>query len=119
MFIDSGQIVGLFGLNGVGKIICFYMIVGLVQVDQGVVCIDEQNVIYLLMYGCVWVGIGYLLQEVLIFCKLLVFDNIMVIFEICSDFDCNGCKEVLEGLLQEFYIYYICDNFGMSLFGGE
>ena len=33
--IDSGQIVGLLGPNGAGKTTCFYMIVGLVQADQG------------------------------------------------------------------------------------
>ena len=39
--IDSGQIVGLLGPNGAGKTTCFYMIVGLVQADQGRVLIDD------------------------------------------------------------------------------
>lgn len=51
MSIDSGQIVGLLGPNGAGKTTCFYMIVGLVQADQGVVRIDEQNVTHLPMHG--------------------------------------------------------------------
>lgn len=40
--IDSGQIVGLLGPNGAGKTTCFYMIVGLVQADQGRVLIDDE-----------------------------------------------------------------------------
>ena len=42
--IDSGQIVGLLGPNGAGKTTCFYMIVGLVQADQGRVLITDHNV---------------------------------------------------------------------------
>ena len=59
MSIDSGQIVGLLGPNGAGKTTCFYMIVGLVQADQGVVRIDEQNVTHLPMHGRARAGIGY------------------------------------------------------------
>ncbi len=77
MSIDSGQIVGLLGPNGAGKTTCFYMIVGLVQADQGVVRIDEQNVTHLPMHGRARAGIGYLPQEASIFRKLSVSDNIM------------------------------------------
>ena len=119
MSIDSGQIVGLLGPNGAGKTTCFYMIVGLVQADQGVVRIDEQNVTHLPMHGRARAGIGYLPQEASIFRKLSVSDNIMAILETRSDLDRNGRKEALEGLLQEFHIHHIRDNLGMSLSGGE
>jgi ABC-type lipopolysaccharide export system ATPase subunit len=42
--IDSGQIVGLLGPNGAGKTTCFYMIVGLVQADQGRVLLQEFHI---------------------------------------------------------------------------
>ncbi|HEJ1203581.1 LPS export ABC transporter ATP-binding protein [Pseudomonas aeruginosa] len=119
MSIDSGQIVGLLGPNGAGKTTCFYMIVGLVQADQGVVRIDEQNVTHLPMHGRARAGIGYLPQEASIFRKLSVSDNIMAILETRSDLDRNSRKEALEGLLQEFHIHHIRDNLGMSLSGGE
>ncbi|WP_171408295.1 LPS export ABC transporter ATP-binding protein [Pseudomonas aeruginosa] len=119
MSIDSGQIVGLLGPNGAGKTTCFYMIVDLVQADQGVVRIDEQNVTHLPMHGRARAGIGYLPQEASIFRKLSVSDNIMAILETRSDLDRNGRKEALEGLLQEFHIHHIRDNLGMSLSGGE
>ncbi|MEW3766948.1 LPS export ABC transporter ATP-binding protein [Pseudomonas aeruginosa] len=119
MSIDSGQIVGLLGPNGAGKTTCFYMIVDLVQADQGVIRIDEQNVTHLPMHGRARAGIGYLPQEASIFRKLSVSDNIMAILETRSDLDRNGRKEALEGLLQEFHIHHIRDNLGMSLSGGE
>ena len=119
MSIDSGQIVGLLGPNGAGKTTCFYIIVGLVQADQGVDAIHEQNVTHLPMHGRARAGIGYLPQEASIFRKLSVSDNIMAILETRSDLDRNGRKEALEGLLQEFHIHHIRDNLGMSLSGGE
>lgn len=41
--IESGQIVGLLGPNGAGKTTCFYMIVGLVNADQGRVLIRSEE----------------------------------------------------------------------------
>lgn len=79
--IDSGQIVGLLGPNGAGKTTCFYMIVGLVQADQGRVLIDDLDVSHQPMHGRAKAGIGYLPQEASIFRKLSVTDNIMAILE--------------------------------------
>ena len=33
--VESGEVVGLLGPNGAGKTTCFYMILGLVPIDQG------------------------------------------------------------------------------------
>ncbi len=117
--LDAGEVVGLLGPNGAGKTTCFYMIVGLVRADQGVVRIDEQDVTNLPMHGRARAGIGYLPQEASIFRKLSVADNIGAILETRSDLDRNGRKEALEGLLEEFHIHHIRDNLGMSLSGGE
>ncbi len=117
--IDSGQIVGLLGPNGAGKTTCFYMIVGLVQADQGRVLIDDRDVTQLPMHGRARAGIGYLPQEASIFRKLSVADNIMAILETRKDLDRAARREALEGLLQEFHISHIRDNPGMSLSGGE
>ena len=56
--IESGQIVGLLGPNGAGKTTCFYMIVGLVQADQGRVLIDDLDVSHQPMHGRARSGIG-------------------------------------------------------------
>ncbi|MDA0270017.1 MAG: ABC transporter ATP-binding protein [Chloroflexi bacterium] len=42
--VQRGSITGLIGPNGAGKTTCFYMIVGLVQADQGRVLIDDLDV---------------------------------------------------------------------------
>ena len=117
--IESGQIVGLLGPNGAGKTTCFYMIVGLVNADQGRVLIDQNDVTHLPMHGRARAGIGYLPQEASIFRKLSVADNIMAILETRKDLDRGGRQQALEGLLQEFHINHIRDSLGMSLSGGE
>lgn len=117
--IDSGQIVGLLGPNGAGKTTCFYMIVGLVQADQGRVLIDNRDLSHQPMHGRARSGIGYLPQEASIFRKLSVTDNIMAILETRKDLDRAGREKALESLLQEFHINHIRDSLGMSLSGGE
>ena len=80
--IDSGQIVGLLGPNGAGKTTCFYMIVGLVQAEQGRVLIDNLDVSHQPMHGRARAGIGYLPQEASIFRKLTVEENIRAVLEL-------------------------------------
>lgn len=79
LIVNFGEIVGLLGLNGVGKIIIFYMVVGIVLCDVGNIIIDDDDISLLLLYVCVCCGIGYLLQEVFIFCCFSVYDNLMVV----------------------------------------
>lgn len=117
--LEAGEVVGLLGPNGAGKTTCFYMIVGLVQADQGRVLIDSHDVSHQPMHGRAQAGIGYLPQEASIFRKLSVADNIMAILETRKDLDRDGRRKELESLLQEFHISHIRDNLGMSLSGGE
>ena len=117
--VGSGEVVGLLGPNGAGKTTCFYMIVGLVQADQGRVLIDDLDVSHQPMHGRARAGIGYLPQEASIFRKLSVTDNIMAILETRKDLDRAGRQAELESLLQEFHIHHIADSLGMSLSGGE
>ena len=100
--IDSGQIVGLLGPNGAGKTTCFYMIVGLVQADQGRVLIDDHDISHQPMHGRARAGIGYLPQEASIFRKLSVADNIMAILETRKNLDRAARRKELESLLQDF-----------------
>ena len=117
--VESAQIVGLLGPNGAGKTTSFYMIVGLVPMDAGRICIDEEDISLLPMHGRARKGIGYLPQEASIFRKLSVEQNIMAILEPRKDLDKAGCQAKLESLLEEFHITHIRKNTGMSLSGGE
>jgi lipopolysaccharide export system ATP-binding protein len=117
--IRSGEIVGLLGPNGAGKTTCFYMIVGLVNADNGRITIDNQDITPLPMHGRARRGIGYLPQEASIFRKLTVRDNIMAILETRKELTKVQREKKLESLLEEFHITHIRDSMGMALSGGE
>lgn len=117
--IQSGTIVGLLGPNGAGKTTSFYMIVGLIHPEQGMITIDGENITNLPMHGRARAGIGYLPQEASIFRKLSVTENIMAILELRKNLSHAERKKELENLLNEFNITHIRDNKGMSLSGGE
>jgi len=111
--------VGLLGPNGAGKTTCFYMIIGLVSQDGGVVTVDEQDITALPMHGRARRGLGYLPQEPSIFRKLSVEDNILAILETRSELSRQQRRQRLEDLLHEFHISHLAKNTGMSLSGGE
>ena len=116
--VNQGEIVGLLGPNGAGKTTSFYMIVGLVQPDQGSVFLDEIDITKLPMYKRAQLGIGYLPQEVSVFRKLSVEDNIMAILEL-TNLTKEERKEKLESLLMEFSLTHVRKNLGNRLSGGE
>ena len=117
--VKQGEIVGLLGPNGAGKTTCFYMIIGLVSQDGGVVTVDEQDITALPMHGRARRGLGYLPQEPSIFRKLSVEDNILAILDTRSDLSRQQRRQRLEDLLHEFHISHLAKNTGMSLSGGE
>lgn len=117
--VKAGEIVGLLGPNGAGKTTSFYMIVGLVPVDGGVIELDGQDITDLPMHARAKLGVGYLPQEASVFRKLSVADNIMAILEIRKDLDKAGRAAELERLLNELHITHIRDGEGQSLSGGE
>ncbi len=119
MQVEQGQIIGLLGPNGAGKTTSFYMIVGLVPQDKGLVSIDGQDISTLAMHERAQKGIGYLPQEASIFRKLSVEDNILAVLELRLDLSPQEQQEELDKLLGEFQIEHIRHSLGMSLSGGE
>ncbi len=116
--IKQGEVVGLLGPNGAGKTTCFYMIVGLVQVGQGNIFIDQIDITNMPMYQRARLGVGYLPQEASIFRDMNVEDNIYSIIEIIEKNPAKR-KARLEELLQEFSITHIRKSHALSLSGGE
>lgn len=116
--VNQGEIVGLLGPNGAGKTTSFYMIVGLVKPDSGQVFLNEKDITSLPMYKRAQMGIGYLPQEVSVFRKLSVEDNIMAILEM-TDLNKSDRKHRLEQLLEEFSLNHVRKNLGNRLSGGE
>lgn len=116
--VNQGEIVGLLGPNGAGKTTSFYMIVGLVKPDKGTIFLDQIEITKLPMYKRAQMGIGYLPQEVSVFRKLSVEDNIMAILEM-SNLKKSERKIRLEKLLQEFSLTHVRKILGDRLSGGE
>lgn len=116
--VNQGEIVGLLGPNGAGKTTSFYMIVGLVKPDSGNVFLEDKDITKLPMYKRSQMGIGYLPQEVSVFRKLTVEDNIMAILEM-TKLNKQERHEKLEKLLEEFSLTHVRKNMGGSLSGGE
>ena len=117
--VGPGQTVGLLGPTGAGKTTSFYMIVGLVQSDAGLITIDDQDISQQPMHIRARNGIGYLPQEASIFRRLSVFDNLMGVMQTRKGLSREEREDKVEQLLEEFNITHIRDNLGQSLSGGE
>jgi lipopolysaccharide export system ATP-binding protein len=117
--IKSGEIVGLLGPNGAGKTTTFYMIVGLVDSDEGVVFLDSKDVTSMSMCERARCGISYLPQEPSVFRKLTVADNIRAILEFIDDIAPGEIEERLAGLLEDLGLTHLADVKAYALSGGE
>ncbi len=116
--VRRGEAVGLLGPNGAGKTTCFYMITGLVPVDEGTIRIDGNDVTQMPMYRRARLGVGYLPQEASIFRGLSVEGNIRAVLEIVER-DRKKRDSKLEELLEEFHIGHLRKAPSISLSGGE
>jgi len=116
--VERSEIVGLLGPNGAGKTTTFYMVVGLIEPDQGEIYLDDHKITSLAMYRRARKGIGYLAQEASVFRKLTVNENIMAILE-ARDMKEEEIKERTQELLAEFHIQHLKERKGYQLSGGE
>jgi len=119
MSVKPGRVVGLLGPNGAGKTTCFYMIVGLIPVDDGRIFVDDVDITHEPVNVRSGLGVGYLPQDASIFRKLSVADNIRAILEIRGDLDRAGREETLGLLMEDLGISHLADQMGVSLSGGE
>ncbi len=116
--VESGEVVGLLGPNGAGKTTCFYMILGLVPIDQGSVTLDGQDVTHLPIYRRSRLGLSYLPQEASIFRRLNVAQNIQAVLEL-QGLDREEIEARLEALLDDLHIGHLRASPAVSLSGGE
>ena len=117
--VAQGETVGLLGPNGAGKTTCFYMMVGLVQCDQGAIFLDNIDITHFPMHQRAHMGIGYLPQEPSVFRRLSVEANILAVLEMRKDLPRRGRGAELEALLDDLQISHIAQQKGISLSGGE
>jgi len=116
--VKQGEIVGLLGPNGAGKTTSFYMIVGMVQPNEGKIFLENKEITEDPMFTRAKKGVGYLAQEASIFRKLSVEDNILSVLEF-TDRTKAEQKEKLEELIEEFSLGHVRKNRGDLLSGGE
>ncbi len=122
--VNKGEVVGLLGPNGAGKTTTFYMIVGLVRANKGSVYLEDDNkhlteITNLPMNERARLGIGYLPQEMSIFRKLNVEDNLKLVLEMNDRLNQKQKDELLESLLNEFGVEKLRKYSAVSLSGGE
>jgi lipopolysaccharide export system ATP-binding protein len=116
--LQQGEIVGLLGPNGAGKTTTFYMIVGLIPPMEGTIRLDGEDITEMPMYRRARQGIGYLSQELSIFRKLTVEENILAILEMLP-LTADERRTRLDQLLDELSIKHLRHNKAYSLSGGE
>ena len=116
--VQRGEVAALMGPNGAGKTTSFYMIMGLIEADRGMITLDGQDITDLPMYQRARLGVGYLPQEQSIFRGLTVEENIKAVVQLTekdrSKWDDNG-----EALRDELKIGHIKKSPATALSGGE
>jgi len=117
--VNKGEVVGLLGRNGAGKTTSFYMVVGLVQPEQGEILFHDKDVTRTPIHQRAQHGMGYLPQEASVFRQMSVEDNILAILQNRKELNNTDRQAKLEELLDEFNITHIRKSLGISLSGGE
>ncbi len=116
--VKSGEVVGLLGPNGAGKTTSFYMIVGLVQANDGAVYLDGRDIGRWAIHRRARAGLGYLPQEASIFRRMTVSENVMAVLELHEpDPERRGRR--LAELLHDLHVTHLANQSAISLSGGE
>jgi lipopolysaccharide export system ATP-binding protein len=116
--VRQGEVIGLLGPNGAGKTTIFYMIVGLINPRSGSIYLDDTEITNWTMYKRARTGIGYLPQELSIFRRLTVEDNLMSIAQMLPISKIEQ-KEKVNLMLEDFGLTKLRKQLSITLSGGE
>jgi lipopolysaccharide export system ATP-binding protein len=117
--VGSGEVVGLLGPNGAGKTTCFYILVGLIAPDEGIIKLAGKDLTRAPVHVRARLGLGYLPQEASIFRRLTVWQNLQAVLELRDDLDADARRTVGNELIEEFQLETVRDSPGIALSGGE
>ena len=78
---EQGKITALIGPNGAGKTTAFNLIGGLLQPDSGSVTLNGKRLLGMKPWQVAQLGIGRLFQDVRLFNKMTVLENVMTAFQ--------------------------------------
>jgi len=116
--VAKGEVVGLLGPNGAGKTTTFEMIVGFLVPDKGRILLDEADITVLPVWRRAREGLSYLPQEISLFNKLTVQDNIYIILEEYYG-DVRQREEICRQYLTKVGLYEMRKHIAGTLSGGE
>ena len=117
--LNSGQILGLLGPNGVGKSTIFNLITGLISPDYGSIFIDSDLVNkYPIYQRTIKFKIGFVPQHGGFFHDLTVFENLKAIAEIAID-NVSFRSEKIDLLISKFELDAVRDIKANFLSGGQ
>jgi lipopolysaccharide export system ATP-binding protein len=116
--VGRGEIVGLLGPNGAGKTTTFFMIMGALEPNAGDIYLDDVRITDLPMFKRAQLGIGYLPQEVSIFRKLSVYENVYSILEMRGH-PAKEARKKTEDMLNLMKVHHLRGDKGYQLSGGE
>ena len=117
--LNSGQILGLLGPNGVGKSTIFNLITGLISPDFGSIIINSENVNkYPIYQRTLKFKIGFVPQNGGFFHDLTVYENLKAISEITIE-NKSYREEKINSLISKFELDPIRDIRADFLSGGQ
>ena len=116
--VNAGEIYGLLGPNGAGKTTTFYIIAGLIRLEEGQVYLLNNDITNLPMHKKSKLGIKYLPQEPSIFQGLTVYENLKGLAELSIKSN-EAIKDFVEKSIEEFGLADIATLKGRQLSGGQ
>ena len=117
--LNSGQILGLLGPNGVGKSTIFNLIIGLIKPDYGTIRINTQTVNKFPIYErALKFKIGFVPQSGGYFHNLTVHENLRAISEISLK-NKSFREEKINSLISKFELNNVVDIKANLLSGGQ
>ena len=116
--VRGGEVVGLLGPNGAGKTTTFYMMVGLVQPDEGKVLLNDEDLTDMPIYKRARAGISYLPQESSVFRRLTVQENLYAILQ-TLELSAEEQRERAAALMKMLGVGHLATHKAFTLSGGE
>jgi len=108
LWVDSAEVVGLFGRNGAGKTTTLRMLAGLAGVNEGTIEFQDRDVTSLPVYQRSRRGLTLVPHEDTVFPRLTVRDNLRAIDRACRS----------DALLAEYGLEHVADRKAGTLNGG-
>ena len=118
LVVRPGEIVGLLGPNGAGKTTAFRMLTGLLSPHEGRVELDGRDVTRWPLWRRARAGLGYLPQQVTLFRRLTVAENVDVALR-RSPLDAVARRHRRDALLEAHALSHLAAARGGTLSGGE